>query len=308
MAVDAARQRAGGEQRAPNPASAGSPYRELAHPLFDRFMRDETGAESYIARLDGPRSWVMHEHRLQGHPTLPGTAYLELARAAFALHQSSTQPVELRDVVFVAPLSVEDGGEPEVRTVLRRLDQGGEREFTILSRPDPRRDYWQEHARGRIAPLAEAPRLQHDVERLIRETAPAASSGESGLSAKQRPMEFGPRWQNLVQVRFGRNQGLAFVQLPESFAEDLNTFVLHPALLDSATGFISMHASGHYLPFSYRRVRILRPLGTRAYSFAGFEHSNTGGRERLQINLTIMDTDGVVQMEIDDYVLVKVAP
>lgn len=307
MAVDAARQRADGGQRAAHPASTSSPYRELAHPLFDRFMRDETGAESYIARLDGPRSWVVQEHRVQGRPTLPGTAYLELARAAFALHQSSVQPVELRDVVFVAPLSVDDGGEPEVRTVLRRLDTSGEREFTILSRPDPKRDYWQEHARGRIAPLGEAPLLQHDVERLIRETTPISSPGESA-PARQRPMEFGPRWQNLVQVRFGRNQGLAFVQLPETFKDDLNTFVMHPALLDSATGFISLHATAHYLPFSYRRVRILRPLGPRVYSFAGFEQSSAGGRERLQINLTLMDTDGVVQMEIDDYVLVRVAP
>jgi hypothetical protein len=221
---------------------------------------------------------------------------------------SSVQPVELRDVVFLTALSVAAGGEPEVRTVIRRVNAGQEREFTILSRPDPKRDHWQEHARGRIAPLAEAPLVQHDVERLIRETSGVFNTSEQAAMAKQRPMEFGPRWQNLVQVRFGRNQGLAFIQLPEAFKDDLDTFALHPALLDSATGFVAVRTPAHYLPFSYRRVRILRPLGPCAYSYAGFEQSSVGGRERLQINLTIMDTDGVVQIEIEDYVLVKVAP
>ncbi|HRI49612.1 MAG TPA: SDR family NAD(P)-dependent oxidoreductase, partial [Pseudomonadota bacterium] len=308
MAVDAAHKRATGEARAANPASATSPYRELAHPLFDRFMRDETGAESYVTRLDGPRSWVVEEHRVQGRPTLPGTAYLELARAAFGLHMSSVQPVELRDVVFLAPLSVAAGGEPEVRTVIRRVSTGQDREFTILSRPDPKRDHWQEHARGRITLLPEAPVIQHDIERLIRETSGVFNPNEQAAPAKQRPMEFGPRWQNLVQARFGRNHGLAFIQLPEAFKDDLNTFALHPAILDSATGFVAVRTPAHYLPFSYRRVRILRPIGACVYSYAGFEQSTIGGRERLQINLTIMDTDGVVQIEIEDYVLVRVAP
>ena len=78
--------------------------------------------------------------------------------------------------------------------------------------------------------------------------------------------------------------------------------------LDSAAGFVAVRTPAHYLPFSYRRVRILRPIGACVYSYAGFEQSTIGGRERLQINLTIMDTDGVVQIEIEDYVLVRVAP
>ena len=32
---------------------------------FLRFLRDETGAESYVTRLDGPRSWVVEEHRVE---------------------------------------------------------------------------------------------------------------------------------------------------------------------------------------------------------------------------------------------------
>ena len=121
-------------------------------------------------------------------------------------------------------------------------------------------------------------------------------------------MEFGPRWHNLLQARFGRSRGLGFIQNPESFAADLDVFMLHPAILDSATGFVASRSTAHFLPFGYRRIRVLRPLQSSVYSYAAFEQHTEGNRERLHINLTIMDTDGVVLMEIEDYVLVKVTP
>ena len=304
MAVEGAARRAMPESHAAPQAPNASQYREIAHALFDRFMLDPQDAEIYVTHLGVPRSWVLNEHRVHGKPTLPGTAYLELARAAYELHLADVRPVELRDVTLLSPLAVDEGREREVRTVLRRLGTTPECEFVILSRPDPERDYWQEHARGRIAPLPATPPAQHDIERLMSNTPLVFNEQSTGV---KRPIEFGPRWQNLFQVRFGRSQGLAFIRLPEAFEDDLDKFMLHPALLDSATGFVAVRSPAHYLPFSYRRVRILRPIRQSLYSYAAFEQAGDGGRERLHINLTVMDTSGVVLLEIEDYVLVKVS-
>ncbi|HEU0078048.1 MAG TPA: SDR family oxidoreductase, partial [Longimicrobiaceae bacterium] len=53
------------------------------HPLLgSRAERD--GGWDYVAELGGATHWVLDEHRIGGTPTLPGTAYLEMARAAFA--------------------------------------------------------------------------------------------------------------------------------------------------------------------------------------------------------------------------------
>lgn len=305
MAADAARQRGAVEPSAAAPqAVTASQYREIAHPLFERFMRDAHESDIYVTRLGVPRSWVLSEHRVNGRPTLPGTAYLELARAAYEMHLADVRPIELRDVAFLSPLTVDEGHEREVRTVLRRTGQGEECEFTIVSRPDPARDYWQEHARGRLAPLPTTPPTRHDVERFLSNT--PLVFNEHQIANRPRPIEFGPRWQNLGQVRFGRNQGLALIRLPDAFEGDLDTFMLHPALLDSASGFVAVQNPGHYLPFAYRRVRILRPLPRSLYSYAAFEQVLVGGRQRLHLNLTVMDTSGVVVLEMEDYVLVKV--
>ena len=49
-------------------------------------------------------------------------------------------------------------------------------------------------------------------------------------------MDFGRRWGNLRQIRFGRGEALLTLELPLEYAADLEMFSLHPALLDMATG------------------------------------------------------------------------
>jgi acyl transferase domain-containing protein len=306
MAVEAVRARGRVDEQAPSQQNSSvSQYRELAHPLFDRFMVDERGSAIYSARLSDQKRWVLSEHRVAGRQTLPGTAYLELARSAYESHLASVQPVELRDVAFRSPMSVADDCDPEVRTILRATGQGDECEFSIEGRGSPERG-WQVHASGRIGTVAQAPPVRHDIERFVREAPQLLNLTEQASVAQHRPMEFGPRWNNLLQARFGRSRGLALIQHPDTFAADLDVFMLHPALLDSATGFVASRSTAHFLPFGYRRIRVLRPIQSCLYSYAAFEQHSEGGRERLHIQLTVMDTNGVVLMEIEDYVLVKV--
>lgn len=308
MAVKAARTRRRSDDHTPSQYTASSSqYRDLGHPLFDRFIVDERGAAIYSTKLVGHKRWVLSEHRVSGRQTLPGTAYLELARAAYESHIAQVQPVELRDVSFRTPMTVADDSEPEIRTVLRATGKGDECEFEIESRGSPERR-WQTHASGRIATIGTSPVVRHDIERFVREAPQVVNLDEQTIGAKQRPMEFGPRWRNLHNARFGRSCGLALVQHPDVFASDLDVFMLHPAVLDSATGFVASRSTAHFLPFGYRRVRVIRPLQSSVYAYAVFEPHSEGGRERLHIQVTVMDTDGVVLLEIEDYVLVKVSP
>ncbi|MCP4698375.1 MAG: hypothetical protein GY862_16210 [Gammaproteobacteria bacterium] len=59
----------------------------MSHPLFDECFIDSDGQENYISRLNVSRHWVLDDHRIMGRKAvLPGTACLELARAAFETH------------------------------------------------------------------------------------------------------------------------------------------------------------------------------------------------------------------------------
>ena len=76
----------------------------------------------YVAEYRPSELWVLADHRgPDGAAIVPGTAYLELARAAFR-DVAGPGGVELRDVAFLAPLVV---GDDQARRAHFLGDRGG---------------------------------------------------------------------------------------------------------------------------------------------------------------------------------------
>ena len=260
--------------------------RPLAHPLLTE-RREESGRIVYVARLQPSRHWVVDEHRFDGQAVLPGTAYLELARAAVA-DRLGAGPMELSEIYFLQPLLFAGDEAKEVRVVL----QGDA--FHILSRVGE--DRWQEHARGQARRLPEP-------------SVPAPPAPSLGvLSAAPLPVDavhFGPRWHNLRQMAFGDSAGEAELELPAEFQADIDVYLLHPALLDMATGFITVrHPLPGALPFSYGRLVMHRPLPARLRSRVRITE-RTGAA--LEMDATLCDEHGAVLVEIEGYRLQRAA-
>ena len=90
------------------------------------------------------------------------------------------------------------------------------------------------HVTGRVAPsLAQRPN-RIDITATIARCNLRTEVLDGFL--KQSFMDFGRRWGNLRQIRFGRGEALLTLELPLEYAADLESFPLHPALLDMATG------------------------------------------------------------------------
>jgi NAD(P)-dependent dehydrogenase (short-subunit alcohol dehydrogenase family)/aryl carrier-like protein len=283
------------------------PGEAIAHPLLDRRLPEQAGRQTFVTRFSAERHWVLAEHRLDGMPVLPGTAFLELARAACALADGEVRGagngdgaagVEIRTLSFVAPLPVPDHETCDVFTTLRRA--GDAWEVRIASRaPD---SGWREHALGEVAPLAAPPapagRTPPALSDLLAAMqlaplaaaaadaaavlpappAPLGATGDPGAgtaaAAADRAdfrLTLGPRWQGVVRaVAAAGDELLARLELPARFAADLDALALHPALLDLATGFVhaAADATAPYLPFSYAGLRLVRALPAVVYSHA----------------------------------------
>ncbi|HBB36165.1 MAG TPA: beta-ketoacyl synthase [Cyanobacteria bacterium UBA9273] len=275
-------------------------FETVPHPLFDRRIVEGPHQEVYITKFSADKHWVLNEHRIVGKATLPGTAYLEMVRAAWEIHAQTTQ-VEIQNVFFLAPLTVSDSGETEVRTQLKK--QGNCWEFKIFSQVA---DRWQEHCTGSLVHLAEtAPKVHQILEIEAQCTRQKLTLDASETKPKLGAIEFGLRWNNLKQVFLGEERGLAVLELPEKFAEDLPLYKMHPALLDTATGFLirQVESQGTYLPFSYKRVRIKGGLTQKAYSYVSY---NQSGQDALKFNVTILDERGTELIEIEEYTWRKI--
>jgi NADPH:quinone reductase-like Zn-dependent oxidoreductase/thioesterase domain-containing protein/NAD(P)-dependent dehydrogenase (short-subunit alcohol dehydrogenase family)/acyl carrier protein len=287
--------------------------REFSHPLFNECIIEGLNQERYISHLNVSQHWVLDDHRIMGKSVLPGTAYLELARAAFEPHAQSGM-VEIRDIYFLHPLIVEDDEPKEVHTCLTKQGNSLEFEFVISSYSAP--NTWQEHARGFIACIAAQPAKKHDIKAITSECdqqeiiidpefvqKPLAEL--SGFEAQLK--RFGPHWYNLQRVKLGTHQGLAILELPKDFAADLTDYQLHPALLDIATGFLKFHAPEQSsLPFSYKRLTIKAPLPAKIYSYVRYANTQNTQTGMLQFNVTLMDEQGMELVDIEEYTLRKV--
>ena len=128
------------------------------HPFLERLHA--VSADEYVvaSTLSPEEHWLLDEHRLVGAGTLiPGTGYLELARAAHALVDRA--PVVLSDVTFLSPFTVADGAARELRVHLKRR-VGTDWHFAVLGRPLGNGvSDWVEHAAGLASarPIAEQP-------------------------------------------------------------------------------------------------------------------------------------------------------
>jgi len=280
-------------------------YQVLDHPIFVGSVKDYK-REIHLAYLNPDLHWIVGEHRLRGAATVVGTAYLELARAAFL--KDRHDPVQFRDVVFMSPLLVAEGEKKETHVIMGQ-SQGQLIDFQVRSRVGE--SGWQDHVAGKIGFAKSQPQPHHDVAALLaRCRVPTGEdySRAASLGDQTSMIQFGDRWKNIIDMRVGNNECIALLQLPEAFESDLQSFDLHPALLDSATAFAIKWAAkgGAYLPFGYNNIVVTRPLPAKVYSYARFEPATNAGQELISFDLLIMDEQGNELVRIEGYNLKRV--
>ena len=314
MAVDAVRNLFA---VAPGRQAEESPLESL-HPLFSAYQAQGEKV-TYISQLND-RLWVLNDHRIFGQRStvMPGTAYLEWARAALVQHLSHTNvsasTIILREVYFLQPLVIENGATKTLHTTLTPKDTGYE--FIISSQSDG--DSRQEHARGLIEIRTAAPEQTYSIEQLQNRCQSRVLNASPDLAQKPRiernALEnalsvFGEHWHNLRQVHLGEKEGLAYLQLPPQFISHLQDYPLHPGLLDMATGFLRLvdgMKDTPSLPFFYESVTVYAPLTSHFYSYARLQDITDTAAESSSLDITLLDEEGNVLIEIIGYTLRKV--
>ena len=286
-------------------ADRGVEFGERVHPLLRRVPTID-GTPMFGTVLSDAE-WVVGEHRVRGgHTLLPGTGYLEIARAAATAAEPHQHGVfELRDQAFIAPFIAGAAGR-EIRIHLgASLD--GWRELTVAGRAaGPGDGPWEEHARAAVGFV----RQERPAALQLADIAARCTRSEELFDANQQSpnMDFGPRWKNLQSIRYGDREALVTLELPSGFASDLVDFPLHPALMDMATGRAERIAGvdptrDFYVPLSYGRLRMFAPLAPRIFSHVRLAQGDVDTRDALVFDVTITDDRGGVLVEIEGFTM-----
>jgi acyl transferase domain-containing protein len=291
-------------------ADVGLAGRDVAgsHPMLGRRLVQTTTETVYSASLSCEKDWLLSEHRFKnGAALIPGTGYLQLAAAALA--QDKFEPgVDFEDVFFLAPLTVALDETKEVLVRLHRQRSGFR--FSILAKDKE----WTEYASGQIARNQKrTPADQNVAEIRARCSSRRIDFDERHRTRQERYFDFGPRWRNLQSLHIGEREALAELQLGQNFSADIETWPVHPALLDLATGSALYLIQGYeeseaiYLPLSYKRITLYRPLPARFYSHIRCRQEHTTQREIATFSFTLLDGDGHVLAEIEEFALRRIA-
>lgn len=242
----------------------GQPTESVGHPLLRR-VSSSPERQVFACTLTTEDSWIVDDHRLLGSGLVPGTAYIELVRAAVE-DRRGDRVLSLSDMLFLSPLFVPDGQERDLTILIEGPDDN--LRFSVRSRDE---DGWNDNAMGTVRFLDVEPPAPQDVDQVRREH-PIREEfhGEDEVFQRAQadqwtegPLQFaiGPRWHVMRRLELAEGHTLATLALDEEFADDVNDYPLHPALLDIAVGAFRLDAKDpNYLPLSYGELRYYRPL------------------------------------------------
>ncbi|MFD0203139.1 MULTISPECIES: type I polyketide synthase [Saccharothrix] len=267
------------------------------NPLLGTEVSRSDGGIVFENKLSVDRHWVLSDHRIDHKPVVPGTTYLEMARAALAALEN-TQSMRFENVFFLVPLAVEEGEEATVRTRLDRVERGYS--FQVAS---AQAGEWVTHVEGRISPLRDvAPLDAVDVDDLkaaaIEVTDPYPTETDTGV------FQFGPRWDNVRAVWKQETGALTLLRLPEGVPSE--SFGLHPAKLDNAVNLISQNSGETFLPYLYKSFVLHRPMPETCYALIRTVRDDSRDGETITYDVDLVDVDGVPFARITDYTVKKV--
>ncbi|MDO8903168.1 type I polyketide synthase [Hydrogenophaga sp.] len=283
------------------------PRHPVDAPLLDEATFDPAGNRLFTARWHTQDRWILDGHRTaSGQALLPGTGYLELAAEALR-GNGETGSFTIQDLYFFRPLEVDDTQARDVRVMLARSDEG----YALEVRSDvlfEGRKAYQLNAQATLVPGPLPPAARLELQDLLARCPLRRAEDTGGLRSPQEAhLNFGPRWRVLQSVAYGHNEGVAHLQLPAEFEGDVRAgFLLHPALLDLATGWAMHLIEGYgpdhlWVPVSYRSVQVHRPLPTEVWSWVRNAQDNRADAPFAVFDVTLFDAQGEVCLEVQGF-------
>lgn len=303
-----ARRRLWVEPKRPLSGVTKVPSDNKIHPLLDSNLVSTKDCSVFASRVDAQTQWVLAQHSVRGQQVMPGTAFIEMVRAALSLHQDSTFSHYLfRDLTFDQPCALDATESRDIRTVF--VSHNEDTHFSVVSRADDMLDEWIVHAEGYCSrsnnpdtdPLASTVDLESLRSRLPNEMQYPHNA------ARKRDITLGPRWSGCPRTVRSNGEGEFLIEcaLPEDYKDDAQVYHIHPALMDCAMNSANYLVDGGLLlPFFYKELVVASWLPTRLFSHIRLKEQKS--RDLITFDIVLIAPDGRIVAQAKDYSVKKV--
>ncbi|MBV9200451.1 MAG: acyltransferase domain-containing protein, partial [Alphaproteobacteria bacterium] len=268
------------------------------HPLLG--FRQRGPMPCWINHLDEQVLPWIGDHAIEGLPVLPAAAILEMACAAARFQWPEAAAIELRDLELRRPLPFDKGRMREIRALI----SSEEGDWELASRPRLSNEALTLLAVGRLGAATDTRRLLPVWDN--KPTQHRIDQQHLYDLARLAGLDYGDQFRTVRLIEItGPKTAVAHLD-PSPIAEDVDRYLVHPALLDGALqALIGILARDHnrlrgltFLPWRFGRVRFMAPFG-RPPLRAELTLTWIGVRS-MAADIVLCDSGGEVLAELAD--------
>lgn len=278
---------------------------DVLHPLLGIRLHSAAKEMIFENEINSQSPAYLADHVVQEQVILPATAFIEIMLAAGREALGRNNPLSIEDLVIHTPLPLSDKEVKTIQTILDRKDES--LDCQIFSH-DEKNNQWQLHASGILRTIEEL-LSSVSLEEIHARCSNSLSIEDHYQRLEQRGLSFGPSFRGVIDLKTGKDEGIARIALPESISSEAFSYSLHPAHLDAALQAIAAllpNGSKTYLPISVDSIQILDHLPATLESHATLTTDNHASDDLLTANVNIFDEDGRLLVIIQGFTMKQV--
>ncbi|ERM17719.1 SDR family NAD(P)-dependent oxidoreductase [Brevibacillus laterosporus] len=266
----------------------------------------------FSSHFDGSE-FFLADHIVNGHPMLPGVAYLEMAREAIvrAAGAATNIHVALDNVVWLKPAIVTD--QPVDLRIRIHSTHNNELSYEIYTLSDGKDVVF---CKGNGCLMETSPTIKTrklDVNQLLTSCSLQRVTGDEIYTAYDNlGLHYGPTYRAVMEVNcgidnMGNPQAVAKLSCPEAILPTLFEFMLHPSVIDSALqaslgmniSFVSEKQLQRLgVPYAVDFVNIYSESPSEAYAWIRYSEGNAPGNPIRKLDISVFDAEGNVCAEL----------
>src|SRR5262245_49421340 len=289
-----------------SPVRSARPPEAVLSPLID--TNESTFQRQLFKKTFHERDVFIYDHRVSDIPTLPGVAYLELARKAGEI-AAGRKVQKIRNILWVSPIAVQNSAPKEVFVELKPTKATVR--FEVFSNDETGAKVLHSQGALQYAPQQEAAAAAEyiDLEGVRARCAKVIDGEKAYPLFKSFGLNLGPSFQVLQEVYKNDDETLGVLRLPEFRHGDLQSMVLHPSHVDgSLQAGMAAHLGDQvgemFVPYSIGEVEILHPLQSGCFSYVteakGDKKDKREKSRVLKSDVLIVDPEGKILVKIHE--------
>ncbi|MEC0599323.1 SDR family NAD(P)-dependent oxidoreductase [Bacillus spizizenii] len=289
------------------------------NPLLSNLVLQSLNLDVYVAHLNADDCWFLNEHRVNDSFVIPGTVYVETARAVGRKYFGESCSIHLKNMMFSNLLKVKESEIKEVQTIIK--SKNNSLEFSVISRSEAG---WIKHAEALITKGDRQNKQKYDIETLkkdcdavyviqknneslieIDENDYAAVIYIEDTNRPESIVDVGGRWKCTNAIYRKDDELLCELQIPKEYEKDFNDYSLHPAMMDCAVNAATFTIDEEtYLPYYYKDFQVYSSGYKKFFSYIKKKESDNG--ETGKFDIFLLNEKGEVFGEINNYIVKKV--